>query len=176
MSKHESDNMKCAKCHTPIPNRSDRQTHLCRKCVSSNRCQNCGQILGRQEHRCASVDLKGPRYCRECGKKLSNHGYERWVNRCPQCTKKRWRAKERKQRQTLVTQFGGKCNRCSYDRCLDALHFHHADPSEKYDWNVKGQTGASSREIKMHPERFLLLCANCHIELHAEQRRRQRAK
>jgi hypothetical protein len=30
----------------------------------------------------------------------------------------------------LVERFGGKCQRCGYDRCMRALQFHHADDSE----------------------------------------------
>lgn len=26
---------------------------------------------------------------------------------------------------------GGKCERCGYDKCLDALEFHHINPEEK---------------------------------------------
>lgn len=26
---------------------------------------------------------------------------------------------------------GGKCEICGYDKCVDALDFHHLDPSEK---------------------------------------------
>ena len=63
--------------------------------------------------------------------------------------------------------FGNACQRCGYDRCMDALHFHHLDSSEKYDWAKSGQT--SPREVMAHPERFQLLCANCHYEVHADE-------
>jgi hypothetical protein len=68
----------------------------------------------------------------------------------------------------LVTEFGGKCQRCGYDRCMRALQFHHTDDSEKKEWNEKNGRygGASAAEIKAHPERFVLLCANCHFEEH----------
>jgi hypothetical protein len=49
------------------------------------------------------------------------------------------------------------------------LHFHHIDASEKYDWNVKGKGGASIREVRKHPERFQLVCACCHIEIHCSK-------
>lgn len=64
---------------------------------------------------------------------------------------------------TLIASFGGACQRCGYSRCLRALHFHHTDASEKYDWpGTRGH--ASLDEVGAHPERFLLLCANCHAE------------
>jgi hypothetical protein len=68
-------------------------------------------------------------------------------------------------KQGLVNQFGGGCQRCGYNRLLRALHFHHTDPSGKESWSgVSGK--ASLKEVAAHPERFLLLCATCHIEEH----------
>ena len=30
-----------------------------------------------------------------------------------------------------VDAFGGKCGICDYDKCVEALEFHHLDPSQK---------------------------------------------
>lgn len=157
----------CTGCGIQIPNRTDRQGTLCRPCQINRRCSLCGQILpATGGHTCASVDLKGERYCLDCGKLLNSSGYERWKTRCGACEKKRFRERERALRAELRLQFGGKCQRCSYSRCAAALHFHHNDASEKYDWSGKGNGSASLREITLHPERFELVCANCHIEIH----------
>jgi hypothetical protein len=72
--------------------------------------------------------------------------------------------KEKRTRAEILALFGGRCLRCGYDRCARALHFHHADSSEKYEWSNSGK--ASLREVSSHPERFILLCANCHAEEH----------
>jgi predicted HNH restriction endonuclease len=59
-------------------------------------------------------------------------------------------------------KFGSACQVCGYNRCLAALEFHHLDSSQK-----DGRIGhATIREIKHHPERFMLVCANCHREIH----------
>jgi len=159
------------RCGTQVQVRPNR-TGMCRTCeAKTRRCAACGRVTRRGgEHTCASVDLKGPRSCSDCGKLLSSVGYERWKTRCPQCEKKRWRKKERLERALLRRAFGNKCRRCGYEKCKDALHFHHKDASEKHLWSRHGE--ASVREIKAHPERFELLCANCHIELHVNLRRR----
>jgi len=68
-------------------------------------------------------------------------------------------------RAALVAAFGGACQRCGYARCARALHFHHTDSTEKAEWS-NGSGKASNAEIAAHPDRFLLLCANCHIEEH----------
>lgn len=30
-----------------------------------------------------------------------------------------------------IKLLGGKCSLCGYDKCVDALEFHHKDPNEK---------------------------------------------
>lgn len=76
--------------------------------------------------------------------------------------------KSTRDRHLLVVQFGGKCQICDYSKCIRALQFHHSDSSEKKLWS-KDQGGANPREVEAHPERFMLLCANCHFEIHAEE-------
>lgn len=73
----------------------------------------------------------------------------------------------RKKRDRLREQFGDACKRCGYNKSSRALHFHHLDPAEKYVWS-KGKHRVSLREVELHPERFELICANCHAELHDE--------
>lgn len=64
-----------------------------------------------------------------------------------------------------VALFGGSCQRCGYAKCLRALHFHHLDPATKKDWS-NGRGHVSLAEVRTHPERFVLVCANCHAEEH----------
>lgn len=62
---------------------------------------------------------------------------------------------------------GGKCERCAYDKCVGALVFHHLDPAQK-DFQIggRGTTRAWSR-IQKELDKCLLLCSNCHAEVHA---------
>ena len=66
---------------------------------------------------------------------------------------------------------GLKCHRCGYDTCEKALEFHHLDPTQK-----TGTLDSFARWLYRKPEWFqakirttlyVLLCANCHRELHA---------
>ncbi len=159
----------CQDCGKEIPDHPQRKTLYCVKCTRARRCK-CGSFLPAnptKEHQCKSVDLKPNRTCIYCGNPLSYIGYERWHNVCVGCNKKRWREKEREQRKNLRIQFGGKCAHCGYNRYLVALHFHHLDSSEKYQWSKDGKV--SLREIRAHPERFTLLCPTCHFETHEEE-------
>ena len=62
---------------------------------------------------------------------------------------------------------GGRCQVCGYDRCIEALEFHHLDPTQK-DFGIshKGYT-RSWEKVKEEVEKCILLCANCHREFHA---------
>jgi 5-methylcytosine-specific restriction endonuclease McrA len=62
---------------------------------------------------------------------------------------------------------GGKCQICSYNRCLEALEFHHLDSSKK-DFGIsdRGYTRAWEK-VREELDKCVLLCANCHRELHA---------
>lgn len=74
-----------------------------------------------------------------------------------------------KRRLKYINAFGGKCQRCGYNRCLRALQFHHKDAETRKDWpQENGRTSGkvSTAELEAHPEHFELLCANCHFERH----------
>ena len=63
---------------------------------------------------------------------------------------------------------GGRCSRCGYDRCVDALEIHHLTSSEK-DFGIsdRGYT-RSWKKIRAELEKCELLCANCHREVHSK--------
>ena len=77
------------------------------------------------------------------------------------------RKRRKKVRQMAIDYKGGQCQICGYDRCPEALEFHHLDEAEK-DFGIsdKGYTRSWSR-MKQEVEKCLLLCANCHREVHS---------
>lgn len=63
---------------------------------------------------------------------------------------------------------GGVCSKCSYSSCVEAMEFHHLNPSEK-DFGIgKIGTKKSWPSIVKELDKCILVCANCHRELHAE--------
>jgi len=77
--------------------------------------------------------------------------------------------KRRKQNKLLLVEYkGGKCQKCGYNRCIDALEFHHLDPFTKETKNL-GTTAAIEKQ-KMEADKCILVCANCHREIHHKQR------
>ena len=65
----------------------------------------------------------------------------------------------------LVEYKGGKCQLCGYDKCIAALDFHHLDPEQK-DFTISGGT-KSFEHLKSEVDKCILVCANCHREIHA---------
>jgi hypothetical protein len=61
---------------------------------------------------------------------------------------------------------GGCCCICGYDRCLDALTFHHLDGKKDFGIGAKGYT-RSWKVLLKELQKCLLVCANCHSEIHA---------
>lgn len=62
-----------------------------------------------------------------------------------------------------IEMMGGKCQLCGYNRCLDALEFHHIDPSQK-EFSICDYV--SFERFLKEIEKCQLLCANCHREEH----------
>ena len=64
-----------------------------------------------------------------------------------------------------INLLGGKCNNCGYNKCLSALDFHHSKNNK--EGNVASFLKNNSRQkLLKEVEKCILLCANCHRELH----------
>ncbi len=62
---------------------------------------------------------------------------------------------------------GGKCQLCGYNRCPEAMEFHHLNSSGKdFGISQKGYT-RSWKRVKEELDKCIMLCANCHREVHA---------
>jgi len=64
-----------------------------------------------------------------------------------------------------VEQKGGKCQICGYNRCLGALDLHHYKGEKKFLISTDAYLH-SWADIKEELDKCILLCANCHRELH----------
>lgn len=64
---------------------------------------------------------------------------------------------------------GNACEMCGYKRCEAALVFHHKEPDGKdFGVSAKGYTRSWER-VHAELDKCLLLCSNCHAEIHARQ-------
>ncbi len=77
-------------------------------------------------------------------------------------------ARRKKVRLMAVEYKGGKCEICGYDRCIEALEFHHKNTSSKdFGISAKGYT-RSWKKVMEELDKCVIVCANCHRELHVK--------
>lgn len=75
---------------------------------------------------------------------------------------------QRRNKQTIVDLFGGKCMICGYNQCTDALEFHHTNPSEKEYAPSYLINSRSVEQAMKELSKCVMLCSNCHREVHAD--------
>jgi len=114
------------------------------------KCKMCDNELSGQQKKFCSKQCKNRNYYVNADK------YERQSARATDI------------KQELVDSRGGGCEVCGYNKCLNALEFHHLNPEEK-------EFGLTKRELANHRrslvnkefDKCIVLCANCHREHHA---------
>jgi hypothetical protein len=73
-----------------------------------------------------------------------------------------------KKKLQLIELMGGKCEKCGYDKNIAAFDFHHKNPFEKsFDVKIQKLNYMSDDDILNEAMKCMLLCANCHRELHS---------
>lgn len=77
-------------------------------------------------------------------------------------------SKRRKRIKEMAIDYkGGKCIFCGYNRSHSALDFHHIDAASKeFGVSLDGLTRSWER-TKKELDKCVLVCANCHREIHA---------
>lgn len=80
-----------------------------------------------------------------------------------QCIKDR----RHKVKEYLISYKGGKCQICGYSRCRDAMDFHHIDSSTKTFSISNSNIYKNMEKMKQEVDKCMLVCANCHREIHA---------
>lgn len=66
-----------------------------------------------------------------------------------------------------VKLLGNKCCKCGYNKCIDALEFHHENQDEK-EFKLGSGNTISWKEYKKEALKCILVCSNCHKEIHAD--------
>jgi hypothetical protein len=157
----------CAKCEQSFPNRIVINGHLCnvsrrRFCLSCSPFGGNGKgLLTRTAHEklCAACHewklISDDFYTRADG---SPHSY------CKACVKEQSIQYRRDIKDLCIDYKGGHCALCSYHNCRAALEFHHLDPAKKDICIARCRT--SFENMKSELDKCLLLCSNCHREVH----------
>ena len=76
--------------------------------------------------------------------------------------------RRKKIRKMAIEYKGGQCEVCGYSHCIEALEFHHVNSNGKdFSISSKGYT-RSWQKVKEELAKCMLVCANCHREIHAQ--------
>lgn len=90
---------------------------------------------------------------------------------CKKCTSDQTLERMRSFKIKMVEYKGNSCSMCGYDKYIGALEFHHLDPSEK-DFNISHLKSYRFNEVvKKELDKCILVCSNCHREIHGEIRK-----
>lgn len=85
---------------------------------------------------------------------------------CLACVREHVKRNRRETKSFLVEAFGGRCQVCGYHRTPNALEFHHLHEDLK-TLGVSNSLNRSMTTLTRELELCVLLCANCHREVHA---------
>lgn len=85
--------------------------------------------------------------------------------RCKKCRSERVIQNRRNRKKKLIEEFGGKCAVCGYDKCLEALQFHHLDPGSKEFGISESGVCRSWDAMLAEAKKCILVCSNCHCEI-----------
>jgi len=116
--------------------------------------------------------------CKKCGKEFILNGKQGGQNRMfcydclPTCSD---RALRNKMRRDLVKEFSDElklkrgCDICGYNKCAQALEWHHPNNDKDDDPSCLLKTSFSAYLDEI--EKCQLLCSNCHRELHSKDKK-----
>lgn len=91
------------------------------------------------------------------------NGKKKYKAKCKQCAEQHSKTRIH----TIILEIIGNysCKICGYDKCNEALEFHHIDPSKK-EYEIKDLRSHSKETLVKEIDKCILVCANCHREIH----------
>lgn len=96
---------------------------------------------------------------------MNKGGGRKSLSLCKACHNKNTIERGRNNKLRYIAYKGGKCEVCSYNKCLDALDFHHIDPKQK-DPTFESMRYWGIEKAKAELDKCQLLCCRCHREVH----------
>lgn len=105
---------------------------------------------------------------------LTEHSFYSKRLRCKKCLIEYDYNKRHRIKSLLVEYKGSKCVMCGYNKCLNALEFHHINPIDKSFALNTANYNKSLKHLKKEADKCILLCANCHREIHYKENENRR--
>lgn len=111
------------------------------------KCESCGkELIGRQTKFCSRV----------CHNRSTNKKHNEYQAQ---------QARGQQRKKELVELLGGQCSLCAYKSNSAALVFHHVK-DKSFGLDLRKLSNASWDKILQEAQKCILLCANCHAEIH----------
>lgn len=111
--------------------------------------------------------------CKVCNKPLEGRQTVFCSKACKDRTDQSYRCQQArglKRKLLLVQQSGGCCSSCGYKKNLSVLTFHHQNPEKKsFELDLRSLSNRKQDKIDAEVKKCILLCQNCHGELHNPQ-------
>ena len=108
---------------------------------------------------------KGLPKCLKCGEEDHSKFYKRQKKYCKKCLCAAQKKSNNDKKRKLIEYKDGKCIKCGYNKCDQALTFHHRDPKKK-EFGIANHMRYTLKALKKEVDKCDLLCANCHYEVH----------
>jgi len=114
--------------------------------------------------------MKNISNCIVCGKPLSGKQTKFCSVECKNRDLQSYEAQKRRglaRKLEIIQAAGGSCSVCGYKINLAALVFHHTDASAKdFKLDMRSLSNRKFGAVMDEIEKCILVCANCHAELH----------
>lgn len=107
--------------------------------------------------------------CRFCNEESDNFypsRIKKKIYSCKKCDAKQNKILRENIKRQCVEYKGGKCFVCGYNKFQGSLDFHHVNPQEK-DFGIATMKTNSFDSLKKELDKCVMLCKNCHAEVHA---------
>ena len=170
----------CKKCQSIFPNKIiiNNVNHNLQNRQYCLSCSPFGEHNTKKIHQLQQIESDSERYCPRCKQShlldefYSRRGKKHSSVYCKSCTILQTLERQRKFKEYCVQYKGGKCELCDYNKCIAALEFHHKNPQEK-DFNIsQSRLHKLNKKLLEELDKCLLVCANCHREIHQEYPRK----
>lgn len=164
--------MECRKCNGYFP--AMLIVNGIRKNLSNRKyCLDCSPYKQHNNRKLECL-IDGKKQCPKCLtiKDVSDfysRGNNLTYSYCISCWNKLSTLRQKDTKRKCVEYKGGSCIKCGYDKCMEALDFHHRDESEKI-FSISQVKSFSFDNIKAELDKCDLLCCRCHREIEAEKR------
>lgn len=143
----------CVVCDKEMEGRSD-------KLYCSRPCQTKARKIREKNGETGSKIKR----CPICEKEFTPIKYAHNRTLCYECHPNGYRLDRHLIIKMLKKKLNNECALCGYNKCLNALEFHHLNPNEKDI--IVSDDKISFTKIIEESKKCILICANCHREVH----------